>query len=82
MSVIETKLEEKEFDIWVEGYRATGESQTAQYFGKQKGFSLADACRRYAESHPSDASFWNKDFTAYWACRVFDNEADARKSFG
>lgn len=47
MSVIETKLEEKEFDIWVEGYRATGESQTAQYFGKQKGFSLADARKSF-----------------------------------
>ena len=86
----------KEFEIWVEGYAATGEYGTAQMIGKGFGETFDDAVRDYMskntnngievndrdryineESYQKRRSNWN-----IWACSLFDNETDARKSFG
>lgn len=96
-----SEVEGKEFDIWIEGYAATGESSGASYIGKSKGIDFEDACRnfRYPEDIVIVSEFTdtiirkkgmklNLDKEYYggrpsiWACRLFDNEADARKSFG
>ena len=69
------------FTIWTEGYAATGESGTATYMGEAKGKNLQDAVKNLFNTR--DGGEWvNKDYTAYWGCKFFDNEADARKSFG
>lgn len=70
------------YTLWTEGYVATGESGTATLLGTAKGRTLREAAKNYAEAHPEDASYFNMSFTHYWSCRIFDNEADARKSFG
>ena len=85
----------KTFEIWMEGYRATGESSGASKIGEAQGADFDDAVRNYMEAcpnsgieeyppdtgtflHPSNRrSNWN-----IWACALFDNEAEARKSFG
>ena len=86
----------REFEIWMEGYAATGEHGTAQMIGKGFGSTFDEAVKDYMSKNPKhgieengrnryiseDAyknrrSNWN-----IWACSLFDNEADARKSFG
>lgn len=86
----------KEFEIWMEGYSATGESGTAQMIGKGVGETFDDAVKDYMsknlnhgirpntrdrymteEYYNNRRSNWN-----IWACNLFDNEEDARKSFG
>ena len=69
------------FEIWIEGYAATGESGIAQKFGEAEGKDLADAVRNFFKGR-DDAKYLNKSYTTYWGCRIFDNEADARKVFG
>ena len=96
----------KEYEIWSEGYAATGERGTAHYYGKAMGETFEEACKNFR--YPED--IWAPSFTpgpnlgrkivvqkgetlkldegghypypSIWACRLFDNEADARKSFG
>lgn len=86
----------KEFEIWIEGYRATGEYATASYIGKAIGETFEEACRNF--EYPEDfSSMGIKIYSkgekltidkngggrpSIWGCRLFDNEADARKSFG
>lgn len=70
-----------EYEIWSEGYRATGEAAEAHYHGMFEADSFEDACRQV------DGVDLNKDGTfrfppSIWGCRFFNNEADARKSFG
>jgi hypothetical protein len=72
----------KEWDIWVEGYKATGESSTAKFLGTEKGRTFRDACVAYAEKNPK----WAKDFDPgrleHWGCALYNNETDARAAFG
>lgn len=77
-----TRPAEVEYAIWSEGFRATGESGTARYHGKAKGSSFAEACAWYATKNPIWARYFDEINLTYWGCKLFDNEADARKRFG
>lgn len=87
----------KEWEIWSEGYRATGEHGTATYEGKWEGETFDDAVGKYVyikdlghlyESGkrflPRNEDGIMKEVAVHriWGCRLFDNEADARASFG
>jgi hypothetical protein len=71
----------KEYEIWVEGYAITGNSGEAYLLGKEQAESWVDAVSRYMEKNPGRISIDDRGFTN-WGCRLFDNEKDARKSFG
>lgn len=86
----------KTFEIWMEGFSATGQSQDAQFIGKANGETFEDACRNF--KYPKDSKDWQGKiiihegdklkfdmyygYPTIWACRLYDNETDARKSFG
>lgn len=73
------------FTLWTEGYAATGQSSDATYHGQIQGVDFNDAVKNYVATLPeSSRSYWNfrNDKWDYWACRAFDNESDARRSFG
>lgn len=86
----------KKFEIWVEGYAATCEHGTANKIGEGFGNTFDEAVEDYMsknedhgiekntrsrytseEAYKKRSSNWN-----IWACNLYDNEADARKSFG
>lgn len=110
-----------EFEIWCEGYRATGEHATANLIGKAIGATFDEACENFtypedvldfegkriiihkgdhlALDKEADGSYRRGSYRGYiepgtdrsklmkgnysmWACQLFDNEADARKSYG
>lgn len=75
---------EKEFEVWTEGYAATGETGTATFHGKFKGKTFKDAVKSWANKliNPYDIRCVNLDNMSFWCCRFFDNEKDARKSHG
>ena len=92
----------KEYEVWTEGYSATGEHsgaichtvKDADYMHGKMGTpikviadSFEDACKKVL----GDSLDKNEDGSLrldsdgrpmVWACRCFDNEVDARKSFG
>lgn len=90
----------QEWEIWMEGYAATGESDTARLVAKIRARSFKEACdihffadyleqiKKSQIENPTkkltymDTIFYDRDMLRYWACRLFDNETDARKSFG
>lgn len=76
----------KNFEIWVEGYMATGESGKAMLFGNINAGSFDEAVAKLLEIKPSLKPYYNyneKTGThSYWGCRMFDNENEARSSFG
>lgn len=78
----------KEFEIWIEGFSATGESSPATFHGKESGNTFEEACIKKVgrmldkdENQPDGYRRLEGRLCA-WACRCFDNETDARKSFG
>lgn len=90
----------KEYEIWIEGYAATGESGSAHFIGKSFGKDFRDACigftypediirewdgailKKKGDPLPLDTDRKGNIELSIWACRLFDNEAEARKSFG
>lgn len=102
----------REYEIWSEGYAATGEHSPAHFHGKSFGNTFEEAIEnfrhpediiaayngevivkkgsplsyekteRYVEDKKSPLGMKLKTVYTTWACRYFDNEKDARKSFG
>lgn len=76
----------KKIEIWMEGYRATGDSATASKIFECEADDFHDAVKSYELSHPDSKVDYNNDWQnpvySIWGCRLFDNEKDARKHFG
>jgi len=70
----------KTFEIWSEGYAMNGDSGHALLMSTSKGKNFLDACRNYFAKHPS--KYYDPNCNTWWGCKLFDNETDARRSFG
>lgn len=75
-------LEVRPWEVWSEGFVATGESGTARLMGTIDAKTFAGACRLMAKREHWGAYFRLMPHPSFWGCRLFDNEADARKAFG
>ena len=71
-----------EFEIWMEGYEATGNSAHASYEGSFEAKSFRAACKMWANEKPDRLKYFDAKDLDYWGCRLFDNEDDARKLCG
>ncbi len=73
------------FEVWQEGYSATGYSAAAQRIGEVDADSFPDAVRLAVKEWATPGSlsmYFNANDLTFWGCRHFDNEADARRTFG
>lgn len=69
------------FDIWMQGFSVTENNGTAKFLGTYEADSFLDACQMAANKHPEYGDY-DPESNDIWGCRLFDNETDARKSFG
>jgi hypothetical protein len=72
------------YQIWSEGWATTGQSSGATYHGTGTGNNFEEACKDFfvVRAWPKIDSYYHPGTNTYWGCNLFDNEADARKSFG
>lgn len=70
------------YEIWSEGYIATGEHGTATFHGRFEGETFKDAVVNWTKKYSDAQQYVSLENMTYWGCRLFDNESDARKSFG
>ena len=63
----------------MEGYSVTGNSDKASLLGEIEAESFQEACDKLVEEKGYQNLYSGKSI---WGCRLFDNEAYARKSFG
>jgi len=74
-------LQKGPWDIWMEGFHIQGGGpEPARFVGRAEGETFRDACLTWFNAHP-DSNF-NPDSLCVWGCRLYSNEAEARKSFG
>lgn len=69
------------FEIWCEGYAANSERCRAALLGKYEAETWDEAVGKYMADNPKRITKDSRGYTD-WGCRLFDNEIDARKSFG
>ena len=72
----------KRFDIWCEGYAATGEQGGAHYFGAVRAENFREACVTFFYEHPDLRRNFDSGRLSYWGCKLFSCERAARESFG
>jgi hypothetical protein len=86
----------REFEIWMEGWLATGEHSRAQVIGRGIGDTFDEAVKDYMSKTPNHRIKENtrskyrndEDYQKrrsnwnIWGCNLFDNEVDARKFYG
>lgn len=76
------------FPIWIEGSATNGEGRVAaRYEGEWPGETFAEACAAWAKQKDAGPAYRGMDLfdpqrLTWWGCRLFDNEAAARKVFG
>lgn len=76
-------MDNKIFEIWCEGYSVTGgPDNKALFLGRGEGETFNQACVNFFSENKNFSDYFNPDKLTYWGCKLFDNEADARKSFG
>lgn len=79
------KKEIKSFEVWMEGYAATDEYSPVYCLGIFQGTTFDEAVLNMLTIEPEYQKYYRKSDSGQhliWGCRLFDNEADARKSFG
>lgn len=72
------------YEIWMSGYLCTGMEgipSKAKFEGRFEGETFTEACVNWSKTL-EEPHFFNKDTLSYWGCGLYDNETDARKSFG
>lgn len=80
-------------EIWMEGFVIQGQDGGARLVDVIEADNLNDAVETYnatitapanrrALNFGKEKAVYRDGFWSIWGCRLFDNEADARKSFG
>lgn len=72
----------RHYEVWMEGYQATGESATASFLGETEASSFKKACKNVISEYPDLIEYYDNKDNTVWGCRLFDNEGDAREAFG
>lgn len=77
----------KVYNVYIEGYCANGGSARAEYLGQHIGKTFADAAKqacvsRYGEESTKVYFSIRGGTPAFWGCRLYDNFAEATRSFG
>lgn len=72
------------YHVYSEGYAATGERGGATSHGIHWGHTFDDAIARWKAEGGTDAQCLSNagGRWTYWSCKLFDNLADAQRSFG
>lgn len=81
----------KYYTLWQEGYAITGNNDYAKCLGNYPADTFNEAVERYVQHReetdwpdirkPGGYTFTN-GIHSVWGCRIYNNEVDARKSFG
>lgn len=77
-----------QYHLWMEGYSATGNYSPATYLGTFVAESFIEACKKWHSTLQASSrtncplNIDENGVVTYWACRIFDNELDARKIYG
>lgn len=62
----------------MEGYACTGHSEGARLLGEVGARNFQEACDKVGDTQ----EYYDRTTRTVWSCKLFDNEADARKNFG
>lgn len=74
-------------EIWIEGYLTTGMEgnfQRAKRLAIVEAETFVEACNKLCSTSKFQDHYgtYHKESNTVWGCKLFNNEAEARRSFG
>ena len=76
-------MESKQYEIWCEGFVTMESKSGAQLLGKVRSTSFKSAVVEFFNRHDKTVNnYFDEKNMRFYGCELFDNEADARKTFG
>lgn len=76
----------KKYEVWMEGYQATGQHCPHKFVGEIEAESFKEACSIAvkelckASSCPEDFDrYYDEESCSFWGLRCFDNEKDSMR---
>lgn len=73
---------ERIYEIYSEGYRATGQESGYTFHGVSKGKSFIDAVKNFKGFSNPELLVIRKTTASYWGCKLFSTANAAKRSFG
>ena len=70
------------YNIWMEGYVATGEYGTHSLLGTSKGNTFKEAVVKWVSNHPDYKSLFDENRLTIWGCKLYPTEEEAKRTFG
>lgn len=72
----------KTYEVWMSGFMIQGMDSPARatLYGNTSAESFQEACDKLAKQ--KDDKLYDSNYRSVWGCKLYDNEADARKIFG
>lgn len=75
------------YDIWMQGYCCSGMEgipAKAEFLSSVEAHTFQEAVDYffYNTDHDYELSEYDSESLRHWGCKIFDNEADARRKFG
>lgn len=70
------------YEIWSEGFVVQGNSSGAIYHGSEYARTFKEACNKLSKKSLEFNRYYDPEDMTFWGCRLFDNESEARESFG
>ena len=71
------------YQVWAEGYRASGDRADATFLGTARASSFRGAVDIIRDRSETPDLYTFKGARCFlWGCELFDNEANARRRFG
>lgn len=70
------------YEVWCEGYRIMSGYSDANFLGACDAENFSEACHKVLRRRGMDDFNFNPERLTYWGCKLFDNEKDARETFG
>lgn len=72
----------KDWEVWTEGYAATGEFGSAILHGVYRAETFQQAVEAWLDEYTDRWKSYDSDRMTFWGCRFYDNERDARAFLG
>jgi hypothetical protein len=70
----------KKWNIWIEGYSATGAYEKHRKIATAEAETFREAVIKFSKTEEAKGyGNFNEERLSFWACRVHDNAADAAR---
>lgn len=67
-------MDKRNFNIWMKGYQASGDSAPDQYLGTGYGTTFKEACKELASRDEEFKKYFTVSTMTYYGCKLYEGD--------